>query len=321
MPISRILIVDDYEPLRRFVRSTLQHRDDVHIIGEAKDGLEAVQKAEELRPDLIILDIGLPTLNGIQVAKRLRDLVPHAQILFFSEESSLDVVREALNLGAAGYVRKLNAYSELLPAVETVLRGEQFVGSSPEGGSESTTAQAPPHCHEMLIYSDDSILLQSFTRFVEAALKARNPAIVIATKSHLDSLVQRLSEKGLDVAATTQNKMFFALDVTEVLSRFMVNDLPDPIQFVNVATDLIDAAAEGAKGVHARTAACGVCAPILWSQGKTDAAVLLEQLWDDLAKTHELDILCAYPSTGFHGRKDERAFKNICAQHSEVYSR
>jgi hypothetical protein len=73
--------------------------------------------------------------------------------------------------------------------------------------------------------------------------------------------------------------------------------------------------------VRRRIAACGVCLPLLWTQGNTDGAVWLERLWDDLVKKHELDILCAYPSSNFHGGKDEHAYKNICAQHTAVYSR
>ena len=78
-PTVRVFIVDDYEPFRRFVRSTLGRRPDLQVIGEASDGLEAVRKAEELQPDLIVLDIGLPTLNGIEVARRIRKLLPRMQ--------------------------------------------------------------------------------------------------------------------------------------------------------------------------------------------------------------------------------------------------
>jgi DNA-binding NarL/FixJ family response regulator len=132
MPTFKVLVVDDYEPFRRVVRLILQVRDDLQIVGEASDGLEAVQKAKELRPDLILLDIDLPTLTGMQVARRLHDLVPRAKVLFLSVESSSDVVTEALSLGA-GYVYKLRLASELLPAIEAVLRGEQFVDGSLEG--------------------------------------------------------------------------------------------------------------------------------------------------------------------------------------------
>src|SRR5271170_729402 len=98
--IVRLLVVDDYEPFRRFVRSTLGQRPDLQVIGEASDGLEAVHKAEELKPDLIVLDIGLPTLNGIEVAQRIRKLRPECKILFMSQGSSVNVVQAAFSLGA-----------------------------------------------------------------------------------------------------------------------------------------------------------------------------------------------------------------------------
>lgn len=94
------------------------------------DGLEAVQKAEELRPDLILLDIGLPTLNGIEVARRIRKLSPESKIIFVSQESSADVVQAALALGAQGYVVKAQAATDLVAAVEAVLAGKTFVSGS-----------------------------------------------------------------------------------------------------------------------------------------------------------------------------------------------
>ena len=124
----RVLVVDDHEPFRRFTCSTLGKRRDVQVIGEASDGLEAVRKAEELKPDLIVLDIGLPTLNGIEVARRIRKLCPECKILFMSQESSAAVAQEAFSLGALGYVVKTHAGRELLAAVEAVCQGKQFVG-------------------------------------------------------------------------------------------------------------------------------------------------------------------------------------------------
>ena len=99
------------------------------VIGVASDGLEAVQKAEELQPDLILLDIGLPSLNGIEVARQIRKLSPKSKMLFVSQESSADVVQGALGTGAQGYVLKRDAGRELLEGVNAVLRGEQFVSA------------------------------------------------------------------------------------------------------------------------------------------------------------------------------------------------
>ena len=122
-------MVEDSEPFRRFICSTLRKRPELQIVGEFSDGLEAVQKAEELQPDLILLDIGLPRLNGIEAAQRIRRLSPKWKTLFVSQESSADVVQRVLSLGACGYVVKMDAGRELLAAVDAVLRGEQFVGS------------------------------------------------------------------------------------------------------------------------------------------------------------------------------------------------
>ena len=102
----------------------------MQIVGEASDGLEAVRQAEELKPDLILLDIGLPTLNGIEAARQIRSLAPESKIIFLTQESSADVVREALSLGAWGYVVKARAGSDLLPAVEAVLLGKQFISGT-----------------------------------------------------------------------------------------------------------------------------------------------------------------------------------------------
>jgi DNA-binding NarL/FixJ family response regulator len=121
-------VVDDYERFRQFLSSSLQNASNVYVCWEASDGLEAVQKAEELQPDLILLDIGLPELNGIEVARRIRKVSPGSKILFVSQESSVYAVQEALGTGARGYVVKTDAGSELLEGVNAVLRGERFVG-------------------------------------------------------------------------------------------------------------------------------------------------------------------------------------------------
>src|SRR4029077_17953033 len=128
MPSLRILVVEDFEPFRRFICLELQRRAECQVIGEASDGLAAVQKAEELQPDLILLDIGLPKLNGFEAARRIRRLSPETKILFLSQESSADVVREALGTGASGYVVKSDAGTALLRAVSAVLRGAEVVG-------------------------------------------------------------------------------------------------------------------------------------------------------------------------------------------------
>jgi DNA-binding NarL/FixJ family response regulator len=129
MSRTRVLVVEDFEPFRRFVCSTLGKVFHLNVICQLSDGFDAVQKAEELKPDLILLDIGLPSLNGIAAARQICKLVPDSKIIFVSQESSPDVVHEALSFGVLGYVLKVRARTDLLAAVEAVLEGRQFVSS------------------------------------------------------------------------------------------------------------------------------------------------------------------------------------------------
>jgi DNA-binding NarL/FixJ family response regulator len=126
-PIIRILLVDDFAPWRSQVSSMLEKQPELRIIAEVENGLEAVLKAHELQPDLIFLDIGLPGLDGIEAARRMRRVAPKSKILFVSQESSAEVVRNALGTGAVGYLLKLDAGDQLLIAVQSVLRGERFI--------------------------------------------------------------------------------------------------------------------------------------------------------------------------------------------------
>lgn len=138
-PVVRVLVVDDFEPFRHFVRATLQTRLGLQVVGEASNGLEAIQKAEELQFHLILLDIFLPALNGIDTAHRISTLLPDAVILFVSQNNDANVVAGALSDGAKGYVLKPDANRELLPAVDAVLRGEHFAST----GVAQRRASAP----------------------------------------------------------------------------------------------------------------------------------------------------------------------------------
>jgi DNA-binding NarL/FixJ family response regulator len=148
--VIRILVVDDFKDWQRQVRSLLQVRPAWQIIAEASDGPEAVQKAEALRPDLILLDIGLPKLSGIEAARQMQQLSPSSKIIFLSLNKSLDIVGAALGTGALGYVRKFDAGRELLHAIDAVLRGERFVSSSFKDYEFTDTAREKlPRRHEV----------------------------------------------------------------------------------------------------------------------------------------------------------------------------
>jgi DNA-binding NarL/FixJ family response regulator len=321
MSSTRILVVDDYKQWRHQIFRFLQARPEWQVICEASDGAEAVQKAEELKPDLILLDIGLPKLNGIEAARRIRQLSPNSKILFMSTDNSPQVVQAALSTGAVGYVHKARAVSDLLPAMDAALQGKQFVSDMSKGYEFIDTPRAKSsHRHEVQFYSDDAILIESFSRFIVAALKVGNPAIVMATRSHLDSLLQKLKTEPVDIDGAIQRGTYVPLDAADALSSIMVNGLPDATRFFKNVSGLIEAASKAANANHSRVAYCGERVGLLWVEGKTDAAMRLEQLCSELGKLHEVDILCAYPLSSFRGKEDSHPFKSICAEHSAVYS-
>lgn len=118
----RILIADDFEAWRLEVRTFLQARTEWKIVSEARDGLEVVQKASKLRPDVVLLDIGMPGLNGIAAAAQIRQLSPNSKIIFLTANSDSDVIHEAQNAGLDGYVLKFQGGNELIAAIEKALR-------------------------------------------------------------------------------------------------------------------------------------------------------------------------------------------------------
>jgi DNA-binding NarL/FixJ family response regulator len=135
----RVLVVDDFAQWQHYICTTLQKEPGLEIVGQASDGLEAVQKAEQLKPDLILMDIGLPTLNGIEAAHRIREVSPNSKVLFVSENRSREIAEEALANGAGGYVVKTDAGSELLTAIKAVLEGRRFISASLAGQFLVTT--------------------------------------------------------------------------------------------------------------------------------------------------------------------------------------
>jgi hypothetical protein len=280
------------------------------------DGVAAVRKAQALQPDLILLDIGLPKLNGLQAAEQIRVLAPNAKLLFVSLESSSAAVREAFRLGAQGYVHKLRAQEDLALAVEAVLAGKQFVSSDLEFGDSTKSHRR----HEVQFCSHDVVFLESATRFIGGAMKADGAVIALATASHRKSLLQRLKTDGFDMDRAIQEGMYISLDAAETLSKIIVNRMPDQGRIFEVLGGVIESAIKRKKTEHSRLAIFGECSAVLCANGNTNAATRMEKNCNNLLESHDVDILCAYPLSAFQRADDDRAFNTICAEHTAVFS-
>ncbi|MGA9304365.1 MAG: response regulator [Candidatus Sulfotelmatobacter sp.] len=319
----RVLVVEDYAPFRRFVCSTLAKRPEIQIVGEASDGSKAVHKAEELRPDLIVLDIGLPSVNGIEAARQICKVCPQSKILFVSENRSRDIAEEALRAGASGYVVKSDAASELLRAVDTVLKGGRFLSASLTGHDSSAPTNdhgaAVTHSHEVAFYADDSSVVDGYAGFIESSLKDGNSVIVVVTETHRASVIARLEADGVNVAAAIEQGRYIPVDAVDALSRLTVNDIPDPARCTKVVGDLILEAAKGVRGANSRVVFCGGIAPILLSKGNGEGAIQLEHLWDEITRGYGVATLCGYLSSAFPHHEADPFFQRICAEHSAIH--
>jgi DNA-binding NarL/FixJ family response regulator len=319
----RVLVVDDYEPWRNHNSNTLLKEHGLEVIGAASNGLEAVKQAQELQPDLILLDIGLPILNGIEAARRIRKISPASKILFVSENRSADIATEALSTGACGYVLKSHAASELLPAVETVLAGKRFVSAGLFGqgsnGPTSDQGAAIAHFHEVAFYAGDSSVVDGYARFIESSLEGGNAVIVVVTESHRASLLPKLEAEGVDVPAAVKQGRFILLDAADTLSRLTVNDMPDPVRCKKLVGDLVMTVAKSMKGEHSWIALCGEIAPTLLSKGNVEGAIKLEQLWEEITRGYGVHTLCGYPSSAFPDFDADPVFQRICAEHTAVH--
>jgi DNA-binding NarL/FixJ family response regulator len=230
-PTIRVLVVDDFAFWHDFITKTLQDKPELQVIAHAYDGVEGGRQAQKLQPDLILLDIGLPSLNGIEAARQIREFAPNSRILFLTENRYWEVAQAALSTGASGYVVKSCARLELLPAIDAVLHGEQFVSAGLEDDSSSdypnlfrrervvapSTLQSRDF-HDFRLNEDDVAFVDDFAQAIKVALENANASIVIATESHLSNLRQTLRADGVDVDSAVEQSLLILLDVAETFT-------------------------------------------------------------------------------------------------------
>jgi PAS domain S-box-containing protein len=174
------------------------------------------------------------------------------------------------------------------------------------------------HDHRVQFYKDDTFLLNEWSRLIGAAVVAGTPVLVVATKAHRERLAHKLMERGLDLLPAIQHGRYLSLDATETLSQFMVDGWPDVAQFFRVVGAALERLSLASKDTSTRTVVFGEMVALLSAEGKTEAAIRLEQLWNELARTHAFQLHCAYPISCFPKQRDGQAIQRICAEHSHV---
>jgi|SRR5215467_14202056 len=330
--VTRVLLIEDHELFRGYIRAVLEEHPDFRLVSEAVNGLEAVHKCLELQPDMVLMDIGLPGLSGIEAARRIRAIVPACKIVFLTQETSVDVVLEALNLGAAGYVTKFQAASDLIPALIAARDGRRFVSSSVRGfdsgvrrkletlaGKGQRETPASPrsrtrHHHEIHFYPDDASFVAGFASCVESSLKAHKAVLAIIAERHRVEILQALEAGGIDVNVAIAEGHFVPVDVAGVWAEFMVNDRVDPVRALRACVAMLETLMKSNPGVP--VSVCGEGASMLLALGNGEAALQIERTWDEMAVRYGIDVFCPYVMDSFP--QDKRTLDQIRAAHSMV---
>ena len=172
--------------------------------------------------------------------------------------------------------------------------------------------------HELQVYPNDASFLEGFTKFIAGDLNAGNAVIVIATETHRQGLFQKLQTEGFDLEAMIRSRSYFSFDVYETLSSFMPNDQPDAARLGDAVSRFVKTVSKSPTGATRRVAACGECAPLLWTQGKLDAALRVEKLWDEVSHKLGVKTLCGYLSGTLQGEKGRQIFQKISSLHSNA---
>jgi DNA-binding NarL/FixJ family response regulator len=319
----RILVVDDSAPWRRFVTSRLETSGDYEIVGELADGHGVVDAVARLKPDLTLLDIGLPSRSGIEVAALILAAAADSKILFLSEHRAAEIAAAALATGAQGYVVKSDADHDLLPAIDAVLHGRRFVSTRVD--PRLMPARTVPKTrtawrHEIELRSNATPLWDSLSTKLERALRADCAVILVAGAATRDVVHRTLQSRGLDMARAAADGRYVPLDVTETLATFMVSGSLDEALFWESATELFATARRASTRDDPHVVACGECAPVLWRNGQAASAVRLEQLWTEVASTQNVDVLCGYSVPAPLRGEERQMFQQICALHSAVHA-
>jgi MEDS: MEthanogen/methylotroph, DcmR Sensory domain len=173
--------------------------------------------------------------------------------------------------------------------------------------------------HAVQFYENDTFLIELLSRFVGASLVTGDSAIVVATPRHREALAERLRALGFNLTVPLNQKRYLAFDAAETLAQFMRGGRPDPVRFNEMMGPVIEDARDAARTGRGRIVAFGEMVALLWAEGKIDAALELEELWNRLADVYSFSLCCAYPMSGFVGNPHAAPFLKICAQHTHVF--
>jgi CheY-like chemotaxis protein len=331
----RILVADDHELVRRGVRSLLQTRPDIEVCGEATDGRDAIEQARSLTPDLIVMDISMPGLNGLNATRIIQRENSHCKVIIITQNDGKVAREQARSVNANGVVAKSDLSRDLLRTIGRVMmenntdlgHAKGAHGSHNSAGIDGVAAgvgepwrgllaNAAPRDHIVQLYQDQQFLNRAVCRFAAAAITNGEGVILVPTVAHWDAFRPRLEAEGVDVRAAEKRGQLTVVDADNLLPTFMRDGMPDSPVFMGLAANVVSQAR--GDGRYAKVRWWGEMVNILWERGEVAASMNLEDQFDRLAHEQDIAIFCSFLMDNFDGSVNARMLPRLGENHSHL---
>jgi CheY-like chemotaxis protein len=304
----RVVLADDNRSLLDAVSKLVSQ--DFQVVAAVVDARQAIDATVRLDPDVVVLDITMPEIDGFAAARELRRAAPRTRVLFLTMHESDEYVTAAFGTGAAGYVLKTRIGSDLVGALDHVLDGQLFVPSL----TTLSTIASSRGGHAALFYNSDPALIHGAVRLADAALERGDTVVVLAREAIRAGITQHLKER-YSVPALIQQGRLVEQDVVEALSQIMPDGRFDPMRLARAVEALDRGRLASPRGRQARLTLIGEVVAALYRNRDYDTAVISERLWNDLTGPLPMLTVCCYPFTNPRHQDEAALFAGVCGEH------
>jgi len=336
MTSVEILIADDSALFRRAVRSFIESQSDYSVCGEAGNGVEALDKVRQLRPAIVLMDINMPRMTGLEATRIIRREIPDCNVIIVTQNDATIAREQARIVDAKGFVTKSDIPRDLLPTIGKVAmenhssfgqtKNDRSTDDQSARADGASAGQGEPWCglltsaaprdHIVQLYQDQQFLNRAVCRFAAAAIANGEGIILVPTVAHWDAFRPRLEAEGVDVKAAEKRGQLTIVDADNLLPTFMRDGMPDSPVFLGLAASVISDAR--GDGRYPKVRWWGEMVNLLWERGDVAASMQLEDLFDQLAHQQDIAIFCSFLMDNFNGDVHARMLPRLGENHSHL---
>ena len=304
----RVLLADDDARISKAISRTLAT--DFEVVATVTSGRQALDAVPRLDPDVIVLDISMPGLNGFETAEELKRSGSRSRVVFLTMHEDDHFVAKAIGCGAAGYVPKMLAWSDLAPALHHAVAGRKYLPSlTPLVMTDSDT-------HAVQFREDDGCWLDGAACVLSSALQRGDTIATVLLESNRAALAALIKERGWNLAALGEQGRYLMFDAEAAATEVMRSGRPDVDTIAGLVAVLERARAAAGDPARSHLTILGEIAPVLWRNGHPDAALEVERLWHELTRSLPILTICTYPMDCLDHDAMAAFSPEICAHHS-----